>query len=776
MLLIGTGRHENDSGLPAVPATAATLQALRRSLIERCGVAPRNIRVLLDPADPMTMGDAIATVAEQATAVLLVYFVGHGLMGTDPALHLAARSSKFRPNRVPHTALPYRTMREYIRDSPARSKIVILDCCWGGLAIETLGADANQFAEMSRIDGTFVLTAAGPYEEALASSEDRFTKFSGTLLRWLADGDSDGGAELTLDDMYRRVRADLLSRGGPEPRRRATGGTGDLVVMRNPAYVASQLPAPPIDEASVPDRRRRRLRRPLLTGLAALTVLGPLAGYGVNQAFSPTCTGSVQVTVEVAPEIADEVSSWAEKWINGRSQPSSEPCVTLSVTPATPAAVAVNLAARTNRTVTGLNLPGVDRPLPDVWLSDSSLWLDRVRAVDRTLVPATAPSIATSPVVVAVADEFPATAEWVRNAPSWSRVRDAIGGRAVARYGIVNPAVDASALVALQAMEPEPGESAASARHGLFKALSAGHTEIRDELMNKLGPDPILGRPLVDMAVLPEYEVRTYNAENPRTPLTAVSPTPFAALDYPYAILPSTTGYKATAALQFGESLTNARFAETLQDSGFRPPTRAVASKPQTIDTLLASWLMVDRPLRVLSIIDVSGASAETVPETGGASRLKVASTALAEVVASLDDKCAVGISTSSANRDRLVVSTGPLVAGRPDIQTALASLTTDRNSPSTLDDAIIAGYKDSLDIWQPGQRNLILAVASGNGLDLPKVGQELRRLKDPNRPVDVAVVALGPGVHPTAGVRLYPASANGSEVYEGILRAVSNT
>jgi uncharacterized caspase-like protein len=159
VLLIGTGRHRSGSGMPDVPAVATTLRDLRKSLIERCGVGRDSISIILDLVNPMALGEAIASAAEQATDILIVYYVGHGLVSSDSALYLATRSTDYRPSRIEHTALPYRALRTYVRDCPALSKIVILDCCWAGLAFEALG-DSTHLADLSRIEGTFVLTSA----------------------------------------------------------------------------------------------------------------------------------------------------------------------------------------------------------------------------------------------------------------------------------------------------------------------------------------------------------------------------------------------------------------------------------------------------------------------------------------------------------------------------------------------------------------------------------------------------------------------------------------
>ncbi|WP_462183785.1 hypothetical protein, partial [Frankia sp. AgKG'84/4] len=51
-------------------------EALRGAFVHRCGLAEENLRVLLDPASPLELGDAVAAAAEAASGTLVVYVAG----------------------------------------------------------------------------------------------------------------------------------------------------------------------------------------------------------------------------------------------------------------------------------------------------------------------------------------------------------------------------------------------------------------------------------------------------------------------------------------------------------------------------------------------------------------------------------------------------------------------------------------------------------------------------------------------------------------------------
>nr|WP_246060143.1 AAA family ATPase [Herbidospora galbida] len=163
----------------------------------------------------------------------MVSFVGHGLLTERGGLHLATRESG-RDERHEYTAWSYDYLRQFVLDSPARVKIVILDCCFSGRAVGSL-SDSEEIAELTEISGAFVLTSAGHNELALAPVGATNTAFLGALIRLLSNGDPAGPKNLTLNHVFRYLSRVLPAAGCPRPRRKSTGMAGDLILMRNPA-------------------------------------------------------------------------------------------------------------------------------------------------------------------------------------------------------------------------------------------------------------------------------------------------------------------------------------------------------------------------------------------------------------------------------------------------------------------------------------------------------------------------------------------------------------
>jgi WD40 repeat protein len=250
VLLIGTGNHDTPTGgdrLVDVPSVATTLTDLRAAFTERCGVPADRVRKLLDPADPVEFGDAVATLADRSDGIAVLYFVGHGLVSPSGALHLATRRTDQRPNRLAHTAMPYATVRRTLLDGNAGTVVVVLDSCFSGRAVQALGAGGD-LAALSELAGGYVLTSAGPNELSFAPDGLRHTAFSGALLRLLTDGDPDADGPLRLKDVHRRLARTLPAAGYPAPMSRSTGRVAELVVAANPAGPAAARPTTPSDE------------------------------------------------------------------------------------------------------------------------------------------------------------------------------------------------------------------------------------------------------------------------------------------------------------------------------------------------------------------------------------------------------------------------------------------------------------------------------------------------------------------------------------------------
>ncbi|MEU6218186.1 caspase family protein [Streptomyces sp. NPDC047022] len=228
--------------LPDVPAVEATVSALGRTLVELCGLRPEHLRSLTDPEDPLVLGTALTEVAGDATDVLLLYYVGHGLVSSGNELYLATQATDDLVTGLSYKALPYQAVRDVLSECRARSVVVVLDCCFAGRARGAFGTAATHAFELASLGGTYVLASASADEQALAPVGAQYTAFTGELLSFLREGVPAGPPDLTVEDAYRHLRRALPGQGMPEPHRHLSDRAGELVLARNPAAAPPRVP------------------------------------------------------------------------------------------------------------------------------------------------------------------------------------------------------------------------------------------------------------------------------------------------------------------------------------------------------------------------------------------------------------------------------------------------------------------------------------------------------------------------------------------------------
>ncbi|WP_433380557.1 caspase, EACC1-associated type [Actinoplanes sp. CA-142083] len=240
-LVIGTATHTGPA-LPPVPAAARGAHAVAATLTDVCGVAPDAVRVIIDPPQAIDMAQAVAQAAAEAESVLLVYFVGHGLLDPAGELHLAAAGTDtLTAGMSGHQALAFSAVRQAIADSPAATVVLILDCCFSGRA-QLPDAAPTGFTPPP-VHGAYVLASAENLADAPSDAE--LTTFTGALVTLLRDGDDRAAHLLTLDVVYDRLRGRLRAAGAPLPRRQIGDTAGSLVLAVNRAAPPSREPEPP---------------------------------------------------------------------------------------------------------------------------------------------------------------------------------------------------------------------------------------------------------------------------------------------------------------------------------------------------------------------------------------------------------------------------------------------------------------------------------------------------------------------------------------------------
>jgi hypothetical protein len=540
---------------------------------------------------------------------------------------------------------------------------------------------------------------------------------------------------------------------------------------------------------------------------------GSWGGYRLLSQES--CADPVRLSVAVAPELEPVVTATTQQWtatkpkINGK-------CVALSVTAADPADITAAIAGQHQATLTGVGQAAGQVRVPDVWIADSSTWLQRLRAGGRDWVPADTPSIARSPVVLAMPQPAAATLGWPNKKLTWADVLNKLAAGAKLKSGIVDPNRDAaglSGLVALSAAANAAGPKGQEATVAGLRALAGGRAALRADLLTRFPRGADVGSLASGLAAAPlsEQAVMAYNAGQPPVPLAPVylEPAP-PALDYPYTVLPTTNADTTSAAQALLITLDGGTYRDSLARQGLRaadgtagtgftaakgapagPLPPGAAPDPAVIEKLLSSWTALTAPGRMLAVLDVSGSMAAPVPTAGNATREQVAVEAARRGLTLLDDTWAVGLWVFSTKLDagndyRQVVPIGPLSSQRQDLLDGLGGIRVKPNGGTGLYNTVLAAYKTVQASWDPGRVNSVVLFTDGKnedapGLTLDQVVDALTKAKDPARPVEVVALGIGNQVSETELKRITDATGGAtflapdpSKVGETFLKALA--
>lgn len=212
-----------------------------------------------------------------------------------------------------------------MRESRARHKVAILDCCFSGRA---LGPDGH---------GIHLLTACGPTQKALFPPEGTLTGFTGALLGILDEGIPDGPRHLGLSDLYDRLavvlpttpapQTGIIPTGYPAPHQQTVDRSGHIVLAVNPAHGTRRTPAglrarasfaqrlkkltEPSPATPVPDPASLPQLVDFLADLArdAAEVLGPLDDFSIdvrrNHAVMTGAAGSPEQAAALLSALVD---------------------------------------------------------------------------------------------------------------------------------------------------------------------------------------------------------------------------------------------------------------------------------------------------------------------------------------------------------------------------------------------------------------------------------------------------------------------------------------
>jgi Ca-activated chloride channel family protein len=545
-------------------------------------------------------------------------------------------------------------------------------------------------------------------------------------------------------------------------------------------------------------RSRTRTRRTrlaiapwiIISIVAVVGLTGVSAGYA--WLVKPSCSGDpVPITVVASPDQSKVLSALAQAWTDQGPSVQGR-CGAVEVVTKGSDAVAAALSPAWD--------PRRDGARPDVWAPDSTAWTRyaSARPAAAAMLPDNQPSLARSPVVLAMPRPMAEALGWPKKQVGWNDIASefGVGSPGWSKYdhpewgkfqaGMTDPVRSTAGLHALMAITDFNNDGRATddelkSSLGFSRSITR-HAQDTEGMFEQLQKADANGKAMAYVSAFPalERDVSDYNASGPKVPLAALYPPEgMADADHPYVVLNAlwVDPLRKQIAQDFLTFVLGPQGRAAYAEGGFRGPDRSPAPMltrergfeptinavqrsvlaPEQVTRTVVAWRALNTRANILSVLDVSGSMATAVPGTG-MNRLEVAKKAALQAVATFNPDTKIGMwvfsTNQTANSDyRELVSIGP-VSGpfegstrREAVAAKLASVPA--YGATALFDTSLAAYKKAKTAYQPGRLNLCVIMTDGRneidyGLTRTEFMSALQDEVDPRKPVQMLTIAFG--------------------------------
>ena len=567
--------------------------------------------------------------------------------------------------------------------------------------------------------------------------------------------------------------------------------------------------------AGVSDPRPSARRRTVAIATAlVLAVAGGTAAAAKSGllSFGSSCQDDpVRIELAASPDITPALTA-AAKRARANDITSDGRCVAVTVTARDSYKVADTLGA-------GKKIDA------QVWVPDSDLWVQRTASDSGATDVTPAGAVASTPVGVAMVPAAARSLGWPKKTYSWIELAGATLQSDSLKLGAADPSRSATGLLALTqigtaASGLKDGDTQAAA---MMKTLSQRTSDTDGQVLDTLPRDSSgteQGNPKRNQAlILTEQAAYAYNTSNDVDGSVDMfypkdgSPR----LNYPYAMVDQLTTDQSRAALRFMNYLRQPEQLRLLEKYGFRtdddqaPATvvaRAGGSSPQpyaqaapqpaedaALQEALGTWTITVQSARITTVVDASSSMSEPVPKTGQ-SRMDVTKASLLQALATFTPEDEIGLWEFSTKLDgkkdyRVLVPTERLgeqkAAGtqRDKLSAAFSALKPVPDGATGLYDTTLAAYKAATESYSAGKFNALVILTDGVNQDPGSISRtalitQLQKLTNPERPVPLIVIAVGPDADKQEAQEIAEATggsgqsvSNPAQIHTVILKAI---
>jgi uncharacterized caspase-like protein len=244
-LIVAVGDYQHES-LRRLSTPLTDAEQLSTTLLDRTMGDFGRVHVLKNPSSPefsSALERLFRDSSRKSTDTVVFYFSGHGVKDADGRLFLATSGTD--PNLLRSTSIAAGFVHELMQGSPARTQIVILDCCFAGAFGRDLvkgGRDVGLVDQLPPSRGRVVLAGSSAIEFSFEDTagpvaDGKPSVFTDALITGLRTGaaDLDGDGIITVDELFTYASDRLVDAAARQrPVKFAMEQDGQIPVARNP--------------------------------------------------------------------------------------------------------------------------------------------------------------------------------------------------------------------------------------------------------------------------------------------------------------------------------------------------------------------------------------------------------------------------------------------------------------------------------------------------------------------------------------------------------------
>jgi hypothetical protein len=270
-LLIGVGTYQNSAW--SAPITVADAQGLADALSDPTVSAyPPDQVTLVHDQEATCAGatTALQQLAERTTATdtVVIFFCGHGGLGTDGVYYFATHETVFVGQRIQAgTGLATPDLLALLRAISAQKLLFIINACFSGHLSPTLGTEAAVGAPPSATlgidilatgEGRAIITASRPTQFSVYMPDAPHTFFGQALIDGLRGQAANSGGYIGLYELYQNIYASVKAAAAgvsrqQEPVLTVLQGVGPFPVAFYPGATSGDLGTAPLQQTLPPN-------------------------------------------------------------------------------------------------------------------------------------------------------------------------------------------------------------------------------------------------------------------------------------------------------------------------------------------------------------------------------------------------------------------------------------------------------------------------------------------------------------------------------------------